>query len=218
MRALLFAVISSLVLCGCAATRSEISLDRRMTDNSTSHASSKKSVFIRNISDHRVFEKSPPSPNIPSLGSEESPETVSSIQAHAVARKRNSYGRAMGDVLVKNETVSDIIRSSVTSAFIDEGYRIVGDLRDEENQPLVVDVNIKKFWAWFKPGFLTITLNADIQIDLIVTDGQKSFIVATHSQSNHGAATDGAWREIINRALDDFHIEARSRISSEIGI
>ncbi len=56
------------------------------------------------VEDDRKFQDKPASADIPSLKGEQSNATVEE-KARAVARKRNGYGKALGDILLKDETV-----------------------------------------------------------------------------------------------------------------
>lgn len=65
------------------------------------------------------------------------------MKARAVASKRGSFGKAMGDVLLENgQTVVGLVRESLTTAFEQSGYRVTNEA-DAGLTTLVVDDHIK---------------------------------------------------------------------------
>lgn len=95
------------------------------------------------ISDiNRVFATNADSPDKttydPSKGLDE--ETKSKI----IARKRNGFGKALGDiVLAKGLTSEKLIKNIVSQAFVESGYRIVTE--DPDGKAVQVDIVVDKF-------------------------------------------------------------------------
>ena len=130
-----------------------------------------KTVIIDNYTDNRVFATNADSPDKPtydpSRGLDE--ETKSKI----IARKRNGFGKALGDiVLAKGLTSEELIKSIFSHAFVESGYRIVTE--DPVGKAVHVDIVFDKFWGWFRPGFWTISVYANTELTLEMTHDLKS--------------------------------------------
>jgi len=195
---------------GCASTRSEISISSP-TAAPTRQAAAGRAVYIRSVTDERVFEQTPREPGSPSLGFEGAEQASSDVKARAVGRKRSAYGKAMGDVLLQNrQTVVGIVRENLTAAFRNAGYRVV---TDPTGTPIVVDVRIKQFWAWFTPGFASIKLSANIETDLGGSGGGAPTSIRVHVDESRQAATNGAWVQILEKALGDYRVQVESTLS-----
>lgn len=195
-------------LTGCALNRSEIKLNAPVVTTQANPAGSKGAIFFRSISDKRVFEQAPRVPSTPSLGFEGADKASDDVKARAIARKRNSYGNAMGDVLLdEGQTVTSVMREYLAAAFTQAGYTIENDAM-ADSLPTVIDVDIKKFWSWMQPGFWAITLNADIQADLKVAGAPKPKTIAAHVEYREASAHDGAWMVVIQKALIEFRAQA----------
>jgi hypothetical protein len=189
-----------LILGGCATSRSE--LDIAAPVPSELQQSNGKTVFINYSADKRNFEEKPRSPSIPSLdpGRAQSEE----IKLRALGRKRNTYGKALGDILLKDGvTVETLTAASIAKAFNDRGYRVLNDRSEATADTLIVDSNIDRFWAWMNPGFWALTLNAEIATDMTVKSSEESerIKVAVKASNHFQTATEGNWIHVINEAL-----------------
>ncbi|GAB2583135.1 hypothetical protein GCM10027066_25760 [Dyella jejuensis] len=168
--------------------------------------------MIGKITDDRVFEDAPDEPSTPSLGFGGVGKATDDVKARAVARKRNTYGKALGDVLLQpGQTVESVIRENLMAAFQQAGYQ-VKSVGDAGPAPLVVDVRITKFWAWFDPGFWAITLNDNIATDLIFHGAGAPVVVSTHVEDKRQAATDDAWIKVVDQGLDAYRAEVTRRL------
>jgi hypothetical protein len=189
---------------GCATNRSEVSIDSPIA---TPPASSGRAIVIRSVTDERIFEEAPPYPSTPSLGFGGAAAASAEIKSRAVARKRNGFGQALGDVLLQpGQTVEGLVRRNLAVALAEAGYQVVTDAAAGPS-PLVVDVRIRKFWAWTQPGFWAITLAANISTDLEVQGAASSTTIGIHKRDTWQAATDGAWAEIVSMALAAYRAE-----------
>ena len=91
------------------------------------------------------------------------------IRARAYGRKRNSYGMALGDVMLpEGQTVAGMTQAVVTRSLRESGYRVVdrNDADYAQAKPLTVRVN--KLWVWqdltaFAGGLVT-------DYDVAITD------------------------------------------------
>ncbi|WP_233840385.1 hypothetical protein [Dyella sp. 2HG41-7] len=206
------------MLAGCATSRSEIKLHSpEVVAPTTTATSAQRVVVIGKITDERVFEDSPTEPSTPSLGFGGADKATGDVKARAVGRKRNTYGKALGDVLLQQgDTVESVIRKNLAAAFQQAGYQ-VKDAADAGSSALVVDVHIKKFWAWFDPGFWAITLNDNIVTDLVVNGAPAPVVISTHVEDKRQVATEDAWIQIVDKGLDAYRAEVASRMQGSDG-
>lgn len=210
LREALITSIVCLMLGGCATSRSELKLNSPITEKTDAIASVdsiKHSIFIHSINDRRKFEQAPSNPSIPSLGFEGATQADAAIKARAIGRKRNGFGKALGDVLLDDgQTVTNVVREHLVAAFTAAGYSVESDPL-APSIPIVIDVDVQKFWAWFQPGFWAITLNADIVIDINAANSALPRTITVHVQDQRQLATDGAWMEIVQQALQDLRAQ-----------
>lgn len=194
-------LLAVLVMTGCATSRSEIRLSAAPAPGA---AASGSEVVIRSIEDVRVFEEAPAHPGTPSLGWGGAGAAPAEVKSRAIGRKRNTYGRALGDVLLEQgDSVVAVVRQHLASALSSSGYRVVEASQASPNA-LQLDVRIDKFWAWFQPGFLQITLNGDIATQLSFEGHSQPYSVSVAAQDKRQAAHDRAWVEILDMALAQY--------------
>lgn len=205
----LFLLASVAILSGCATSMTEMTVD---TSDITlqSPVNATKSVFIRDIQDDRVFDPETDDPSVPSLRPANEYD-----KDHAIGRKRNTYGKALGSLHLKPEqSVKQLTRDAVAQAYIDNGYAVVTEKNDVKPETLVVDVKIKKFWAWMDPGFWAIKLNHKIEADIQDSNGviTPSVYYGEHFQY----ATEGNWFDVINKAYKKFIQETKRQIDQKL--
>lgn len=199
-----FIVFTSLLLQGCATSRSEIKLTSAAPDQAKQTVATKGIAIIRSVKDERVFEQAPRNPSIPSLGFEGAEQATSDIKSRAIGRKRNSFGKALGDVLLENgQTVEGVVRDNLTTALRQSGYQVLSTSSGDTNA-LLIDVHINKFWAWFQPGFWSITLHTNIATTLDISNSKTPISIAVHAEDSRQIATDSAWIEIADKALQAY--------------
>ncbi|HJV95116.1 MAG TPA: flagellar biosynthesis protein [Albitalea sp.] len=196
---------------GCATTRSELKL---ASPAPVAQAPANgRSVVIRSIKDERIFEQAPQQASTPSLGFEGALKATDEVKARAVGRKRGGFGMALGDVLLQNgQTVVGLVRENLSAAFQQAGYRVVDEAAAGPS-PLVLDVHIKQFWSWFQPGFWAITLNANIETTLVPVGTAAPATVSVHVENSGMAATEGAWLEILDKALVTYRTQAAAKLA-----
>ncbi|MCE8034142.1 flagellar biosynthesis protein [Billgrantia tianxiuensis] len=204
----LMAIFLMVFLAGCATNRSEIALAVPEV-SSEQYIGAGQEVLIGEVVDRRIFEEAPREPSTPSLGSGGVSQASDEIKARAIGRKRNSYGKAMGDILLEEgQSVEEVVRSSLTLALQEAGYNVLAEPAGPGVDAPIIDVYINEFWAWFSPGFWAITLNTRISTDLELREGSAQEVVAIHAQQSRQVATEAAWVEIVEKALDDYRSEA----------
>jgi uncharacterized lipoprotein YajG len=206
-------VSSACLLTGCATSRGVIRLAVPELDNVAT--SNGIEIYIHSVVDKRIFEEAPKSPNIPSLDpSEPQNET---IKLRAVARKRNTFGKGLGDILLEEgQTVESVIHDSLRQAFIESGYTIVENNAHMSKESQIVDVEINKFWSWMNPGFWAITLSTEIATDIHVngSDADKKTInvkAADHFQTG----VEGNWLSVMKNALTDYISEVKRNFRND---
>ena len=163
-------VLAGCFLAGCATNRGLVSLPIPTSDSAA--PSNGKQIYIRSVTDKRVFEEAPKSPDIPSLDPSE-PQSEQ-IKLRAVARKRNTFGKGLGDIILnEGQTVETVIHDALRRALMENGYTVV-EKNDNAKSSQILDVEINKFWSWMNPGFWAITLSTEIATDIAVTDSKDS--------------------------------------------
>ncbi|MBI2770963.1 MAG: hypothetical protein HYX47_15165 [Burkholderiales bacterium] len=205
-------VLTSALLGGCAAGRSEVRLAGPSAYPVPQVTPNGRSVFIRTVTDERVFEQAPGNPSIPSLGFETAAGASADVKARAIGRKRSGYGMAMGDVLLQNgQTVESVVRENLSAAFQQLGYGVAREM-SAGTGPVIVDVRIKRFWSWLQPGFAALSLHAEIETALQVAGG-GAVTISVRTRDSRQFAGDGAWVEIVQQALHNYRIEAAKQLS-----
>lgn len=204
-------VASGLMAGGCAVSRSEVKLSGPSVE--APQASGGRVVVIRSVKDDRTFEQAPRDPSTPSLGGGGANSASTETRSRAIARKRNTYGQALGDVLLEHgKTVEGVVRENLTAALRKAGY----DVRDQGNagsSPIFIDARIQKFWAWLTPGFWAVTLRANVETDLTMSGGNPALKVSASAEQAAMIAGDSAWIEVIDKALLVYRDQAASKTS-----
>ena len=205
VRMLFGVLLLALLVTGCATNRGVVSL--QIEDAATPSVLNGQTVFISAVQDLRVFEENPATADIPSLGLGGAAAASEEIKKRAIARKRNSYGKALGDILLdENQTVETVVRRSLAKALIEDGYEVVSSREGLGPNGMVLEVDINKFWSWMKPGFWAITLSSEIEVVIQVKQPkQDAREIYVHSEGNYQVASGGNWLEIMNSSLGKFN-------------
>ena len=186
-----------LALSGCATSRGV--LDVRVPE--IAEPTDGPRVYIGDVEDNRVFEIKPNKPSIPSLkdGQIDNEELTS----RAIARKRNSYGMAMGDIMLpEGRTVEQLIRETIEEALKEKGYTVV---ESEGSGVTTMDADIQKAWAWFSPGFWTVGLDYESEVILTsdVLINAPTDTVTGEASLRSGAAGSRAYMNTFDKGLED---------------
>ncbi len=206
----LLVAIAVLITTGCATNRGVIDISNEISVNPEKGQAVK---FVR-VTDKRKFQLKPPQANIPSLKNGEIND--SSITERAIARKRNSYGKALGDILLpEGKTVMDVVENRLSVGFRQNGYKVLskGDAGYDVAIPIEVDIN--NFWGWFSPGFWSIGINfkTSIIVTAPVDQFSKGIEFDSEVQERFQTASGGNWQKVINLSLaelnDDIEAEIR---------
>lgn len=195
---------------GCATNRGI--LDVRVP--AVPNPSASKVVKIVSVTDNRVFELKPKTASVPSL--KDKAINDKSITSRAIARKRNAYGKALGDiVLPEGRTVCDLVKESLTQSLREKGYSVVEPTAPGADKAIPVQAEIQQFWSWFTPGFWALSLEfeaiVNLKADQILVHGQEQKVrgyVQLHSQ----AATTRAWVNTIQKGLEDLNGKTKAEL------
>lgn len=207
-----FLIAGSLVLGGCATSRSVLDVQAPRSPQQAA-PSNGKTVYVNVVSDQRVFEVSPTNPSIPSLDSSEAQD--GNIKLRALGRKRNTFGQALGDIVLKEgQTVETLTAASIRQAFAAKGYRVL-ESKDKADATYVVDANIGKFWSWMNPGFSAITLSTEIQTDLTIksANAANKQSVAVSASGSYQTGMEENWLEVINKALHEYVNQLKEKLN-----
>ncbi|WP_088916683.1 hypothetical protein [Granulosicoccus antarcticus] len=198
---LLLVPIALLLLSGCVTGTRSIDIGPSST-TLENRSSSKGTIYIANIEDNRQFEQKPASPSTPSVDGTLSAETPESLATY-IGRQRSGYGKALGSVkLPEGETVQQKMRDALTSSLQSNGYIVT----EESSAPLQLDVDINQFWAWFSPGFWSVSFSGIIESTLTFTGiGENTVLAVDGNGLNRGqVASNANWALAYSRTFDDF--------------
>jgi hypothetical protein len=204
------AMLAGLLGSGCATNRGII--DVRVT--APQNPASGHTVMIARVTDGRVFEAAPPQASIPSLKNGEIGDKA--ITSRAIARKRNGYGKALGDiVLPEGRTVEALVREALVKSFRDAGYRVVDGA--DKGDAVPIEADIEQFWAWVTPGFwaLSMEFEAKVKIKGDVPSFKNGETVRGYIELHTQAAGTGAWRNTIDKGIAAFVEEVKKRLAKQ---
>jgi hypothetical protein len=199
LQLLVIAFVCCMFSSGCVTGRRVVSLS---VPNTTGPSLSKGRIFLGSVKDGRIFENKPSQPSIPSIKGDAL--SLSEKQRDSfIGRQRNGYGKALGDmVLPDGESVTKTARRLVEEGLRHRGYTITQEATRQNSASVVVD----EFWAWFTPGFFSVSFEARVWCTITVNhDGTtKTFAVKGYGRNNGQVASDANWQLAYKRAFEDF--------------
>lgn len=199
--------LSAVMLCtvlaaGCATNRSEVVLTTGAERPVVAVENNGRKVTVATVDDERVFQDGSADPSVPSLGFEGSAQSSAEVKARAVARKRNAFGKALGDVVLQEgQTVSKLVHEVTEQGLADAGFTVVPNGSGPD--VTVVEVRIKQFWSWMTPGFWALTFENKIEAN-VAPKGYASTTINTYAQDSGQLGTDGAYIGIVGKGLADY--------------
>jgi hypothetical protein len=204
-------IAMSVALGGCALGRDEVKLSSAPLATKSQVPSKGRTVFIRTVTDERVFAKNDNDTSLPSL---EKDGDKADVRARAVSRKRNGYGMALGDVTLSGgQTVAGQVSESLRQAFHQAGYTVVTDAG--ATKPIIVDVKVKKFWTWHKVSFTAITVISDIQTEVSISGAKAGpLAIAVHLEDDKLVGGADATVESLDKALSAYRTEAIAKFAA----
>lgn len=192
-----------LLATGCATNRGYMDL---ATPTSATAATGDKPVVIETVQDARRFVVDPPDPSTPSIKEGAKFELGAEELKRVIARKRNTYGMALGDILLEgDDAVETLTRDLVKEALARRGYTAVDAAGAPSDAPRV-RVHIDEFWAWFTPGFWAVKMEAKVATSIeIDRDAGLSKVTARGCGINKGqSGREGNWRVAYDNAFKDY--------------
>ncbi|MDR6388230.1 flagellar biosynthesis protein [Paraburkholderia phenoliruptrix] len=198
LRRIAIYALSASILAGCAVGRTTVDVSAPQGTNPTAG----KYVRIDSVQDKRTFSVKPASADMASLDPNEDSSDAS--KARAIGRKRNGYGKALGDVVLpQGKTASGLVESALATGFQDAGYIVVkqGDPNFAAAAP--VTAQIIDFWTWFEPGFWSIKTNqkSELQLsgDVGALHGEQT--IKTRVSESKQVVVSSDWQEIVEKGL-----------------
>lgn len=209
----LIAVAGCLILLGgCATSRSYMRLDVSHS-SATVTTPTGKAVAIDTVQDARKFEEKPSDPSVPSLKSGEEYKLDAEQRKRAIARKRNGYGMAMGDILLDgDQTVETLTRGLVADCFARHGFQVIAPGSAAPADALHVNTTIDEFWAWFTPGMWTVDMEAKIHTVIRTATGVQ-LDVRAYGKNSGGSGKEDNWREAFDRTFKDYAARCDEAVS-----
>lgn len=191
-------------LAACATNRSYINLS--VPDAGTSVSGGDKIAVIERIDDQRDFQEDPDDPSTPSLKKGQGYALDAEGRKSAIARKRNGYGMAIGDIqLQPPQTVVTIARQLVASGLKQKGYRVLDEGATAPANALRVDVDVREFWAWLTPGFWAIDMEAKVRTLLKFSGtGDRQIEVAAYGKKTAPTGREDNWKQAYDRVFEDY--------------
>ena len=193
------ALLIALLQTGCVTGRRTVSLPIPPLDAATTK---KGEVYIASITDARIFQKKPAAPSTPSVkGNINSLTTAQKILM--IGRQRNTYGVAMGDIaLPADDSVIKRVKLLIEEGFQHRGYQITSDSSILNSASISID----EFWAWFTPGFWSVSFEAKVccAITLKKPDSSVKLLVNGYGINRGQVASDANWQSAYDLAFRDF--------------
>lgn len=183
---------------GCVTGRRVITLQ---VPTAPASATDKGPISVAKVTDERHFENNPPQASIPSIDGDVKKASKEMLDT-MIGRQRNGFGKAMGDVAVAPpETVETQVQALVSEGLKRRGYAV-----GTSSGGPSVDVVIKEYWAWFRPGFAQIAFEAQIQTLVTITSSgqQRSLEVSGHGREEGQVASDEHWQRAYQLAYEDY--------------
>jgi hypothetical protein len=205
-----------LLLSACALGRSVIDVQAPV---STAPVSGTHFVKIAAVNDLRHFEATPSDAGTPSLENA-ADITNPSTTTHALARKRGSYGMALGDiVLPDNKTVADLVRGAAQKALQDKGYTVVDAASPQAATAAPLSIDINELWSWFAPGFASVTITFRSKLQLTGDDivGSGGATVTNQVIEEPAFVPDSTWADLFAKGFTDLSNQIAAKIKPASG-
>lgn len=199
-------------LTGCATSRGVVAPQMSAGVNPQSGVP----VRIVTVEDKRSFQVEPSDPSIPSLMDNNISDK--SLTSRAIGRKRNSFGKALGDVILpEGQSISGLTEQTLARTLRDAGYRVVTSTDADYEQAIPVTAQIDKLWAWFRPGFWAIAIesNYDITVDGNVPGLQTAPRLTGQTRSTMQLVTGSDWQKVIEDSLSNFATKLKEKLSTK---
>jgi uncharacterized lipoprotein YajG len=113
--------------------------------------------------------------------------------------------------LPADDSVVERTRRLLEEGFRSRGYRIAHDSSAPNSASAIID----EFWAWFSPGFWSISFEARVYctIKLTKSDGSSTIVVKGYGINKGQIASDANWQLAYQRAFQDFLSKLDSKLA-----
>jgi hypothetical protein len=194
--------MSSIGLTGCMGVQRAITLE---IPSSSVVRSNKGDIAVRSLVDDRTFENEPPSPSTPSIDGDINHADTKTLKT-IIGRRRGEIEQSQSDVqLASGETVETRARALISEGLRRRGYAMAA------NSASTMDITIRKFWAWSRPGFTGVSFEAEISfdIDLVIGEKRQQFTIHGYGKNEAHMQRDANMKLAYERAFNDFlrHLE-----------
>lgn len=202
-----------LLLGACATSRSTLTLE---IPTQGAVVAGNKVAVIDTVTDQRTFEADPDEPSTPSLKKGQKYTLDAQGRSKAIARKRNGYGMAIGDIVLEGDaTVEALTRELVTQGLRQRGYQVAAAGEATPAGALKVRVNIREFWAWITPGMWAGTIEARVKTNIEATsDKTRSIEVLGYGENIVQTGRDLNWQEAYERAFNDYLVKFNTALDA----
>lgn len=205
-------LVTGMLSSGCAVKEATMDL----WVHATPDPETDRMVTITRVTDKRVFDDASKDASVPSLKTKDMDNK--GLAARAIARQRNTYGKAMGYiVLPEGRTVEMVVKEALEKSFRDAGYKVIPADQNTDNKAIPVEADIEQFWAWFTPGFSTISLEFETKVNIkgdipTIKDG---VMVRGYTINRGFAAHTQAWINTLVEGSNNFMAEATKVIGQQ---
>jgi hypothetical protein len=205
-------LLGLLLLAGCATSRGVVAAPELTSANPESGPA----VKIVRVTDARKFEVAPPDPSTPSLKGGEIGDAA--ITSRAIARKRNSFGQALGDILLQEgDTVAELTGDALKKGLRGGGFRVLESGDPGWDQAIPLEVDIDKLWMWFSPGFWAIHIEfaalVRVKGGIVPFDDGKEF--TGYVRVGAQASTEKQWMKTLSLGLEDLQSNVSRTLRGE---
>lgn len=211
---IVFMFFIALFLAGCPASKGKFTLQNPEFQNYQNINSAKGVVFIASVNDKREFEDTPKNASIPSVYNRKVESLSSQEKDRYIARKRNSYGRALENIVLDgDQTVTNLIKNSVARAFVNNGFYVLNDKKQITQNTILIKVDILKFWSFFRPGFWSVAVNTHIKSDILTNN--QNIITDVDHREKFQMVLDRDYQKVTNDALKIYEKQLTDKIAQE---
>ena len=111
-------------------------------------------------------------------------------------------------------TVAGLVRNAMQTALQDKGFRVVNETSPDYAAALPLALDIEQFWAWFTPGFVSVTASFKTRVIMTGSPVLRSAREAIDAGANRSdiAVTEAVWTDVIQTGLADLVAKMRERI------
>ena len=174
-----------------------------------------RQLWIRTVTDSRSYQERPRTPDVPSMGVglERSTEAE---RARAIGRARDGWGRARRNVfLPRDKTVESFVTELLEDTFTKLGYTVVRDDKALQDNALILDAQVNKFWGWVNvdvSGAWTgssspMYLEGEIETRINIQDGENTRQLMTAGRGSHrifAGLTRANWLKTYDLFLENY--------------